>query len=111
MKSIKSLINILIMLIVLVIMLAFIKKEAAADLQEPIVEYIVETDTIWDTVTVLPKLDSIYTNKTRYIHYVAEEHPDTVNILTGEYHPPAFGGQDVSGYGWRWGRMHHGVDI
>ena len=77
---------------------------------------------IQDTVLPLPtipdtlKADSLYKGgRESYMHFKPyNPRPDTISLKlvldSNDYTAPV-GGKKSSGYGWRWGRMHYGVDI
>jgi murein DD-endopeptidase MepM/ murein hydrolase activator NlpD len=108
----RNYITILVFGLVLIAVNSFIAGRYTADFNsidtEP--EVIIQIDTVRDTIEV-PFIDTMYTNETRHLHYRADTFLDSATIMGGEYHPPVMVGKHTSGYGWRWGRMHEGVDI
>ena len=95
---------------VIALLNAFIAGRYSVDSVEVEPEVIIQIDTVRDTIEV-PFIDTVYTNETRHLHYRADTFLDSAIIMGGEYHPPVMVGRSTSGYGWRWGRMHEGVDI
>jgi len=96
---------------VLVLVNAMITSYNLATKQPVIIEVpTIQIDTVRDTIEV-PFIDTMYTKDTRYLHYNADTTIDSALIIGGEYHPPVMVGRSTSGYGWRWGRMHEGIDI
>ena len=96
---------------VLVLLNAMIASYNLATKEPVIIEVpVIQIDTVRDTIEV-PFIDTMYTNETRHLHYRADTFLDSATIMGGEYHPPVMVGKHTSGYGWRWGRMHEGVDI
>ena len=56
-----------------------------------------------------PFLDTMYNDYCPYIHYRHDSTVDSITIYLDsfEFHST---GHVSSGYGWRWGRMHYGID-
>ena len=56
-----------------------------------------------------PPLDTMYIDGCRHMHYVHDTIVDSVLVVLDTFVMPTEG-RVSSGYGWRWGRMHYGVD-
>lgn len=56
-----------------------------------------------------PPLDTMYIDGCRRMHYVHDTIVDSVLVVLDTFVMPTEG-HVSSGYGWRWGRMHYGVD-
>jgi len=56
-----------------------------------------------------PPLDTMYIDGCRHIHYVHDTIVDSVLVVLDTFVMPTEG-RVSSGYGWRCGRMHYGVD-
>lgn len=56
-----------------------------------------------------PPLDTMYIDGCRYMHYVHDTIIDSMLVVLDTFVMPTEG-RVSSGYGWRWGRMHYGVD-
>ena len=56
-----------------------------------------------------PFLDTMYSDYCPYIHYTHDSTVDSMTLYLDsfEFHST---GHVSSGYGWRWGRMHYGID-
>jgi len=62
------------------------------------------------------KMDTLYEGgRDSYMHFRPyNPRPDTVYmklVLDDTSYSPPIGGKKTSGYGWRWGRMHEGIDM
>ncbi len=64
-----------------------------------------------DTVVVEEplNLDTMYVGGSDHLHYYHDSIVDSVTIFTDTFVMPTEG-RKSSGYGWRWGRMHYGID-
>lgn len=64
-----------------------------------------------DTVVVEEPLylDTMYVGGSDHLHYYHDTIVDSVTIFTDSFVMPTEG-RKSSGYGWRWGRMHYGID-
>lgn len=56
------------------------------------------------------KLDTMYCSGKSSIHYSHDSLVDSMTLVIDSFALPVEGEQ-TSGYGWRWGRMHYGIDI
>lgn len=56
-----------------------------------------------------PPLDTMYIDGCRHMHYVHDTIVDSLLVVLDTFVMPTEG-RVSSGYGWRWGRMHYGVD-
>ena len=54
-------------------------------------------------------LDTMYVGGSDHLHYYHDSVVDSVTIFTDSFVMPTEGHKS-SGYGWRWGRMHYGID-
>ena len=64
-----------------------------------------------DTVVVEEplNLDTMYVGGSDHLHYYHDSIVDSITIFTDTFVMPTEG-RKSSGYGWRWGRMHYGID-
>jgi murein DD-endopeptidase MepM/ murein hydrolase activator NlpD len=67
-----------------------------------------DVDSVEDE-TPPPFLDTMYSEYCPYIHYRHDSTIDSITLYLDsfEFHST---GHVSSGYGWRWGRMHYGID-
>jgi len=56
-----------------------------------------------------PPLDTMYIDGCKHMHYVHDTIVDSLLVVLDTFVMPTEG-HVSSGYGWRWGRMHYGVD-
>ena len=54
-------------------------------------------------------LDTMYVGGSDHLHYYHDSIVDSITIFTDSFIMPTQGHKS-SGYGWRWGRMHYGID-
>jgi len=54
-------------------------------------------------------LDTMYVGGSDHLHYYHDSIVDSITVFTDSFVMPTEGHKS-SGYGWRWGRMHYGID-
>ena len=62
-----------------------------------------------DVTSEHPPLDTMYIDGCRRMHYVHDTIVDSLLVVLDTFVMPTEG-RVSSGYGWRWGRMHYGID-